>query len=136
MIIKGDALGFDKLEHDLEDAYFIELIEIGKDAIKAAQNAHGTGGKPKEYLNHTWNLRNAPGACVVRDGKIIWMEVAADGAHPEARSKTENLMIYSDKTKDGLYLCDGMEYASYVSSKGYDVLDSAVIHSINEIEKL
>ena len=136
MEFKGDVSGLDKLEQQIEDAYYSKLIEIGKEAIRVAQKVHGSAMYPKEYQNHTFNLRNAPGACVVRNGKIIWMEIAADSAHPESKNETENLLIYSEKTKDGLYLADGMLYASFVQSKGFDVLDSAIFYVGNQIEKL
>ena len=63
------------------------------------------------------------------------MEVVADTSHPEAKSETENLLIYSEKPKDGLYLADGMPYASFVRSKGYDVLDSAILYAGRQIAK-
>lgn len=134
MEFKGDISGLNELIQQVEDEYYSNLIQIGKECIRIAQNARGSGGL-KEYQNHTFNLRNAPGACVVKDGQIIWMEVAADSSHPEAKSETENLLIYSEKTKDGLYLADGMPYASFVRSKGYDVLDSAILYAGRQIEK-
>lgn len=135
MRFKGDISGLDEVYELAADIYFDELIRIGKEAIRVAQNARGAANRPKEYQNHTWNLRNAPGACVVRDGKIVWLEVGADGEHPEAEQETENLLIYSEHPKDGLYIADGMYYASYVQSKGFDVLDSAIFFIENEITK-
>lgn len=135
MEFKGDISGLDELIQQAEDEYYSKLIEIGKECIRIAQEARGSNGL-KEYQNHTFNLRNAPGACVVRGRKIVWMEVIADSSHPEAKNETENLLIYSEKNKDGLYLADGMLYASFVRSKGYDVLDSAVIYVENQLEKM
>ncbi len=136
MEFKGDTSGLDELAQQIEDKYYSKLIDIGKEAICVAKNASGSAKRPKEYQNHTYNLRNAPGACVVRDGKIIWMEVVADSAHPEAKTETESLLTNSNKPKDGLYLADGMIYASFVQSKGYDVLDSAIFYVDNQIEKM
>lgn len=134
MEFKGDVSGLYELIQQAEDEYYSKLIEIGKEAIRIAQNSHGINGL-KEYQNHTFNLRNAPGACVVRNGKIVWMEVDVDGLHPEAKGETENLLIYAEKPQDGLYLADGMPYASFVRSKGYDVLDSAILYAKRQIEK-
>ena len=128
MRVKGDASGLDELQQQIEDAYFNKLIEIGRDAIRYAQ-------QNGEYKNHTWNLRNAPGFCVVRDGKIIALEVYDKGGHPEAVKNTENLLIYSEHPRDGLYLADGMEYASFVQSKGYDVLESARLYAKRMVSK-
>lgn len=128
MQFKGDISGLDELDGLVSDINTDILIDIGQNAIKIAQEKRVTSGL-KVYQNRTENLHNAPGACVVRDGKIVWMEVAADAAHPEAKSNTEKLLIYCDKPYDGLYLADGMEYASYVRAKGYDVLDSAILYA-------
>lgn len=135
MQFKGDISGLDEVYELAADIYFDELIRIGKDAIRVAQEARGGPRQTKEYQNRTWNLRNAPGACVVRDGKIVWMEVGADSEHPEAEKETENLLIYSEHPKDGLYIADGMYYASFVQSKGFDVVDSAIFFIENEIAK-
>ena len=76
----GDDSGLSELQKQIEDAFFSKLVEIGKDAIRYAQ-------KNGEYQNHTFNLRNAPGFCVVRDGRIVAIEVGDDGGHPEAVRK-------------------------------------------------
>ncbi len=128
MRVKGDASGLDELEKRIEDAYFDKLIEIGRDAVKFAQN-NGS------YKNHTFNLRNAPGFCIVRNGKIVHLEVGDDGGHPEAKTNTENLLIYSEHPQDGLYLADGMFYASFVESKGYDVLRNAILYAGRQVNK-
>jgi len=110
MKIKGDISGLDELEERISDTFFSKLIEIGRDAVRFAQH-NG------EYKNHTFNLRNAPGFCVVKDGKIIHLEIGDDGGHPEALKNTENILIYSEKPQDGLYLADGMPYASFVETE-------------------
>lgn len=124
----GDDSGLIELQKQIEDAFFSKLVEIGKDAIRYAQ-------KNGEYQNHTFNLRNAPGFCVVRDGRIVAIEVGDDGGHPEAVRNTENMLIYSEKPQDGLYLADGMPYASFVESKGYDVLTAARKYAIRQVQK-
>lgn len=128
MRVKGDASGLDELGKRIEDAYFDKLIEIGRDAVKFAQ-------QNGEYRNHTWNLRNAPGFCIVRNGKIVHLEVGDDGGHPEAKTNTENLLIYAEHPQDGLYLADGMFYASFVESKGYDVLRNAILYAGRQVNK-
>lgn len=134
MRIYADDSGLDELVGKVYDIYFDKLVEIGRDAVKFAQNSKGGDGL-KGYKNHTWNLRNAPGFCVVRDGKIVHMEVGDDGGHPEAKKNTENYLIYTDKPHDGLYLADGMHYASFVESKGYDVLTRAKQYAIRMVQK-
>lgn len=115
MRIKGDDSGIDKLIKDYNDAYYNTLSSVGREATR---NARITG----TYQNRTGNLRNANGGCVVRDGRIVDMWVETDGFHPEAVKNTENLLIYSEKPRDGLYLANGMFYTSYVESKNYEVI--------------
>ncbi len=128
MQFEGNISGLDDLQRQIEDAYFNKLIEIGRDAVIYAQ-------RNGEYKNHTYNLRNAPGFCVVRNGQIFHMEVGDDGNHPEAVKNTEALLIYSEHPKDGLYLADGMPYASFVESKGYDVLSNSILYAQRQINK-
>jgi hypothetical protein len=115
MRVKGDSTGVEKLMKVYEDAYYSTLAHVGREATR---NARITG----TYQNRTGNLRNANGGCVVRDGRIIDMWVETDGFHPEAVKNTENLLIYSEKPKDGLYLANGMFYTSFVESKNYEVI--------------
>lgn len=115
MRIKGDDSGIDKLIKSYDDAYYNTLSSVGREATR---NARITG----TYQNRTGNLRNANGGCVVRDGRIVDMWVETDGFHPEAVKNTENLLIYSEKPRDGLYLANGMFYTSYVESKNYEVI--------------
>ena len=128
MKVQGDASGLDELQERIEDAFFGKLIEIGREAVRYAQ-------KNGEYRNRTWNLRNAPGFCIVRGGKVVHVEVGDDGGHPEAKRNTENLLIYSEHPGDGLYLADGMPYASFVESKGYDVLRNSILYAERQVNK-
>ena len=128
MEVRGDASGIDEFEKDIEDAYFAKMVEIGRDAVVYAKK-NGT------YRNHTWNLRNAPGFCIVRDGKVVTVEVGDDGGHPEAAENTRDLLLYSEHPRDGLYLADGMFYASFVESKGYDVLRGSIFYAQKQVRK-
>lgn len=128
MRVRGDTSGFDEIEDLVDDMNTDVLIDIGQNAIKMAYEKRVSSGL-KTYMNQSGNLHNAPGACVVRDGKIVWIEVVSDTAHPEAQANTEKMLRACDGASDGLYLADGMEYASYVRARGYDVLDSAILYA-------
>ena len=106
MRFKGDISGLDELQERIDDAYFSVLSEVGRNATRNAKNQ-------KTFQNRTGNLANANGGCVVRNGQI-----------------------YSEKPKDGLYLANGMEYASYVESKGFEViLTNGVLFAERNINK-
>lgn len=135
MEFKGDISELDELEEQIENTYFNKLIEIGRDAIRVAYNASGSSKYPKVYKNHTWRLRKAPGFCVVRGGRIIALEVYGKGTNMESVQKTTYYLQYHEKKDDGLYLADGMEYASFVQSKGFDVMDSAILYAKRMINK-
>lgn len=123
MKIKKDLSGLDSFIQEVEDEINQGLIDAAHKAVDT-QKVRNESSK-KTYANHTWNLRNAPGAAVVRNGDIIDLYVPADGEHSEAKNKTEAMLIFGNKPKDGIVVADGMEYASFVSSKGFDVLDTA-----------
>lgn len=57
------------------------------------------------------------------------MEVPADGNHAEARKETEDFINNGEKPQNGLILADGMPYASFVESKGFNVLSGAALHA-------
>lgn len=128
MKFKGDTTGLDELIRQIDEKTDKVLTEVGRDACRLAQN-------DGNYQNRTGNLRNGNGFCIVRDGEVVKMEVLTDGAHPEAVEKTENLMLYSSKPEDGLYLANGMEYGSFVESKGYEVLMSKKLYAARQIKK-
>lgn len=129
MEFKGDVSGLDELLNKIDNEYYSTLSEVGRDATRNAKIN-------RTYENRTGNLNNANGGCVVRDGKIMDMWVESDGTHPDAVKNTENFLIYSEKPKDGLYLANGQPYASYVESKGFEVImTNGVLYAGRQIEK-
>lgn len=129
MEFRGDTSGLDELLESVDDRYYNTLSQIGRDATRNAKIN-------KTYENRTGNLNNANGGCVVRNGKIVDMWVESDGSHSEAVRNTENLLIYSEKSKDGLYLANGQPYASYVESKGFEVImTNGILYAGRQIEK-
>ena len=128
MRFKGDISGLDDIIKQIDERTDRVLTEVGRDACRKARY-DGT------YKDRTKNLRNANGFCIVRDGEVVKMEVDTDGSHPEAVRQTENLMLYSPKNGDGLYLANGMDYASHVESKGYEVIMSEKLYAAKQIKK-
>ena len=61
------------------------------------------------------------------------MYIPADENHQEAKAKTEALIRKGRRRKNVIIIADGMEYASFVSAKGYDVVDTADIIIRNKL---
>lgn len=81
------------------------------------------------YIDWTANLRSSIGYVIASDGKIVsqsTFENTASGAEG-AKSGIQYAKEVVRKFPEGIVLIvvAGMQYASYVSGKGYDVLDSA-----------
>lgn len=133
MKVTVDLSGLDEFVESVDDYANEVMKEKAHNAIDT-QKIRNVSSK-KTYQNHTWNLRNAPGAAVVRDGKVIYLYVPADSEHTDAKSNTENLILNGKLPKNGIVVADGMKYASFVSSKGFDVLDSAKITLEKELNE-
>lgn len=128
MRFKGDTSGLDALIEQIDERTHTVLTEVGRAACRLAM-------QDGNYQDRTGNLRNGNGYCIVENEEVVKMEVVTDGSHPEAVQQTENLLLYSKKPKDGLYLANGMDYASFVESKGYEVLMSKKLYAARQIKK-
>ena len=122
MNIEAKLTGLDELKGLIQSNVKDAIVEAGEEAVHVQK-------RESDYLNHTFNLCNAPGYAVTIDGKEVARNIPADGEHREAEAKTNKTLDKADKSGTGLILADGMEYASYVSSKGYDVLDTGLLHA-------
>lgn len=121
MKIDADFSGFDEFVRQAKDEIKQGMVEVAHEGVDYSKD---TGN----YQNHTHNLRSAPGAATVLDGGIVDMYVPSEPGHEKAKEKTENLLIYGKRPKNGIILADGMEYASFVESKGYKVISQGAIH--------
>lgn len=122
MNIEAKLTGLDELKGLIQSNVKEAIIEAGEEAVEVQK-------EKSDYMNHTFNLRNAPGYAVIIDGKEVARNVPADGGHGEAEAKTNKTLDKADKSGTGIIIADGVEYASFVSSKGYDVLDSGLLHA-------
>ena len=110
---------FDTFVEDVE----IQLIQlyayVGEDFVNNARNT-------STYKDRTGNLRSSIGYVVALDGevKIDNLEGTAEG---KARAKELVQQVLSEESS-GIVLIGfaGMQYASYVESKGYDVITGSV----------
>lgn len=128
MNIETKLNGLDELKELIQSNVKEAIVEAGEEAVKVQK-------RESDYMNHTFNLRNAPGYAVIIDGKEVARDIPADGEHGEAEAKTNKTLDKADKSGTGLIIADGMPYASFVSSKGYDVLDSGLLYAHKVLNK-
>lgn len=104
-----------------------KLSHIGEGALRIAR-------EQGSYTDRTKNLRNSTGYVIAIDGQVV--------TRAGFRTKNENGAAFAEelaRTTEGkavLVVCAGMNYATYVSKRGYDVLDSAELEAQALAEKL
>lgn len=120
-----------------------ELIEYNQKAVKFLQAlgekvvkyARTDQSNALHYTDRTGNLRNSIGYIVVQDGRVL--AEAFEGNTPPSQGYTAGdgnaigrqyaLDVAEQLSKSKTYLVwvAGMEYASYVEAKGYDVIQGS-----------
>lgn len=112
------------------------LFYIGEQCLNKARSTD-------TYKDQTGNLRSSIGYVVVQDGQIIKASdfAPSDKGTDKAtgqRTGKEYAEELAKRYPSGLTLIvvAGMNYAAYVSAKGYDVLDSAELTADSLTEKL
>lgn len=97
---------------------------IGEQVLNAARSTDS-------YKDQTGNLRSSLGYVVAVDGRVADISSFAVVKNGQEGSKTgaDYARKLARKYPKGIVLivCAGMNYAAYVSAKGYDVEDSAEI---------
>lgn len=151
MEFKGDISGLDKLERNVEEEYLNRLAEAGEKAVQEAikqgnyQNITGNLRSSIGYvIAYNGKILREGGfyktqgrgenmqkvEFTIKSGKVVsfWAKGKfGDGSEgirkglEFARSQTRSTTGYA------FVLVSGMEYANYVSSKGYDVIDSGTL---------
>lgn len=103
------------------------LSYVGEGALRIARERGS-------YTDRTGNLRSSTGYVIAVDGEVI--------ARAGFKTKNGDGAAFAEqlaRTTEGkavLVVCAGMNYATYVSARGYDVLDSAEIEARALAEKL
>lgn len=104
------------------DALVRTMMYVGERCVNEARTNH-------TYLNQTGNLTSSLGYAVSVDGKIVGTPKfdkilqGGDGASNGKQYVSEIIAQYPQGI--ALVLVAGMNYAAYVTAKGYNVLDSA-----------
>ncbi len=117
------------------DAIIYRLSVVGERVINQARDTD-----KRTFKDQTGNLRSSIGYVIVSDGQIVKasdFRTVKGGSQGSAtgRSYAERL---AQQFPDGIVLIvvAGMNYATYVSAKGLDVLDSAELLAQREIPKM
>lgn len=92
------------------------------------------------YIDWTANLRSSIGYLILRDGKVVTQggfEAVGNGTEgaKEGRKYAKEIAARFPKGY-ALIVVAGMNYAQYVSDRGYDVLDSAELLAEREVPKM
>ena len=106
----------------IKKALVYNLCAVGEQVLNAARLTNS-------YKDQTGNLRSSIGYVVAVDGEIVQMssfEVVKEGGEGAKGGKAYAMQLVRDFPHGiVLIVVAGMNYASYVSAKGYDVLDSS-----------
>lgn len=110
----------------IEKAVIRLMCVAGEQCVNVAREKHS-------YKDQTGNLTSSIGYVVAIDGKIVQMssfEVVKDGEQGSKDGKAYAKELVKQNNKGiVLIIVAGKEYASYVSDRGYDVLDSAELEA-------
>lgn len=113
------------------------LAFIAEQAVNVARNLPSPPVEMRKephqpnYIDDTGNLRNSIGYMIAVDGEPLNLNFNSDKSRVLAQKALEG-----NQQGIVLILTAGMEYAAYVSRKGYDVLDSAEIFCKQSLQKL
>lgn len=112
------------------------LADIGEQCLNAARQTYS-------YKDQTGNLRSSIGYVIVEDGRVVQAsdfspsDKGTDKATGQATGKAyANELAARFPSGLTLLIVAGMNYAAYVSAKGYDVLDSSELKADLLTEKL
>ena len=135
MKIKKDIADLKAFMDNIEDEVVDFMDEKAHEALIEQKAARLLSGK-RDYLNHTWNLRSSLGYAVTYNGKEK-RRFIGDQNHtdPTAGVEANKALNEVNKAGTGVIFVDGMDYASFVSSKGYDVIDTAEAYLKRELNK-
>jgi len=106
----------------IKKALVYNLCAVGEQVLNAARLTNS-------YKDQTGNLRSSIGYVVAVDGEIVQMssfDTIKEGREGSRGGKEYAMQLVRDFPHGiVLIVVAGMNYASYVSAKGYDVLDSS-----------
>ena len=128
------------------EAYIYRLSAIGEEVVNHARSLPSPpqkmAGKPHKpnYIDWTSNLRSSIGYVISVDGRMYGQggfepEKGGEQGAEQGTAFAKQLVRHFPKGIC-LIVVAGMEYASYVSAKGYDVLDSSELLAEQLVPKM
>lgn len=115
---KGDAeKEFWKVQEEIDQEIIRAMSYAGEKFVKDAREMTKSQGG---FGDVTGNLRSSIGYFILKDGEIIKKDFTGSG-EGEKNAMTE-LLFLSNKEGFQMIGIAGMNYASYVESKGYNVI--------------
>lgn len=132
-IIRILQMAGEKFVTDARDA--LKISGDWEQRILTAKEMTKGRTQPKwgDYLDQTGNLRSSIGYFVLNDGEIVKGEFSGTAEGIAAGRQALELV----KVKRGYQLIGvaGMDYASYVESKGYNVISAQSVVAIEGLEQ-
>lgn len=136
-----------ELEEDLQkcrEAILLEMMYAGEEAVKLQRGSHG-------YIDQTGNLTSSIGYIVLDHGKVVSMSnfeslqvdpdpvkgvKGGNGKSGSAAGKklTKELAKRYATDDMALVIVAGMDYASHVEAKGLNVIDTAQLHIMGNLD--
>lgn len=119
-----------QIQDDIDRATLETLIKVSSRAIEIART-RAAAEEMKVYENHTGNLESSTGFIITRDGKVVHRDfkLASEGTDKSTGMQTglsAAMGVLREKKGWGIVLIAGMEYASWVEGKGFDVLSGGM----------
>lgn len=121
---------------DKDIKYYIQskIEELEEDIVRVLKTvgvrAVNIARQNGSYQDRTSNLRNSIGYMVLKNGEVV------DSLFNNSFGEEYALEIASNTKGFSLIVVAGMNYASYVESRGYDVLASSQLESEVILENL
>jgi hypothetical protein len=121
-----------RIQH-LEEALLYRMQYVGERCLRTARGTNS-------YKDQTGNLRSSLGYVIVKDGAVVqqsgFRKVKKGSEGTSTGEKYAQELALSYPKGIALIVVAGMHYASYVSAKGYDVLDSAELLADKLVPKM
>jgi len=128
-MFKINIINLDGFDKELKEEIEVEKRKIALYLSRIGEEYVNEAKESGNYQDHTKNLRNANSYRVYIDGKVIYESIG----RPET-----NIMFEKMAIPKGIQLVigNGMQYASFVESKGFNVVSSGFLSVERKIREL